>query len=208
MRATIGHDLGANGGIAVSGASAADAGWNVRALQRRQRIPSSNGRDHLDSGRCAECPGRHAAAEGCSVIVHAVNRPDTEIGPHSYCDVDNGNRRRMRPGLHAGISRYGLQFRPDALPVLTEASPQTRHAQSAIRVEMERRLFAASKNGARVLIVRAAITSGPRRRATGSRRDSSNRKAGRRGQQSQPRGVGTSGRTSDVARTSWSARAP
>jgi len=54
-------------------------------------------------------------------------------------------------------------FDPDALPVLTEESPQhpvTR--KGAIRVEMERRLLAASKNGTRVLIVRAGDFFGPK----------------------------------------------
>jgi nucleoside-diphosphate-sugar epimerase len=54
-------------------------------------------------------------------------------------------------------------FGPDASPVLSEESPQhpvTR--KGAIRVEMERRLLAASKNGARVLIVRAGDFFGPK----------------------------------------------
>jgi nucleoside-diphosphate-sugar epimerase len=54
-------------------------------------------------------------------------------------------------------------FGPDALPVLTEESPQhpvTR--KGAIRVEMELRLLAASRNGIRVLIVRAGDFFGPR----------------------------------------------
>jgi nucleoside-diphosphate-sugar epimerase len=54
-------------------------------------------------------------------------------------------------------------FGPDALPVLSEESPQhpvTR--KGAIRVEMERRLLAASGTGARVLIVRAGDFFGPK----------------------------------------------
>jgi nucleoside-diphosphate-sugar epimerase len=54
-------------------------------------------------------------------------------------------------------------FGPDAFPVLTEESPQhpvTR--KGAIRVELELRLLAASKNGVRVLIVRAGDFFGPR----------------------------------------------
>jgi nucleoside-diphosphate-sugar epimerase len=54
-------------------------------------------------------------------------------------------------------------FGPDAFPVVTEESsqhPVTR--KGAIRVEMERRLLAASRNGARVLIVRAGDFFGPK----------------------------------------------
>ena len=61
--------------------------------------------------------------------------------------------------LPGTVYNYG----PDAFPVLTEDSPQrpiTR--KGAIRVELERRLLAASKNGARVLIVRAGDFFGPK----------------------------------------------
>jgi nucleoside-diphosphate-sugar epimerase len=54
-------------------------------------------------------------------------------------------------------------FGADAFPVLTEDSPQRPATRKgAIRVEMERRLFAASRNGARVLIVRAGDFFGPK----------------------------------------------
>src|ERR1039457_1617459 len=54
-------------------------------------------------------------------------------------------------------------FGPAAFPVLTEESPQHPNTRKgAIRVEMERRLLAASKNGARVLIVRAGDFFGPK----------------------------------------------
>jgi nucleoside-diphosphate-sugar epimerase len=54
-------------------------------------------------------------------------------------------------------------FGPDALPSLREDSPQhplTR--KGAIRVDMEQRLFQASHDGVRVLIVRAGDFFGPR----------------------------------------------
>jgi nucleoside-diphosphate-sugar epimerase len=61
--------------------------------------------------------------------------------------------------LPGTIYNYG----PDTFPVLNEESPQhpvTR--KGAIRVQMEQRLLAASKNGARVLIVRAGDFFGPK----------------------------------------------
>jgi nucleoside-diphosphate-sugar epimerase len=60
--------------------------------------------------------------------------------------------------LPGTIYNYG----PDAFPVLTEHSPQhptTR--KGAIRVELERRLRAATSRGARVILVRAGDFFGP-----------------------------------------------
>jgi hypothetical protein len=97
------------------------------------------------------------AAEGCSVIVHVVNPP----GYRRWSEVvlpmlDNSITAAI--ALRATLVLPGTiyNFGPDALPVLNEGSPQhpvTR--KGAIRAEMERRLRAASNNGARVLIVRA-----------------------------------------------------
>ena len=90
-----------------------------------------------------------AAANGCSVIVHAVNPPGIAAGRNSCCRCWT-TRIAAASAVGATIVLPGTvyNFGPDAFPVLTEESPQhpvTR--KGAIRVEMERRLLAASKNG-------------------------------------------------------------
>ncbi|MGC2031532.1 MAG: NAD(P)H-binding protein [Steroidobacteraceae bacterium] len=102
--------LGATGGIGGEVArQLRDAGWDTRALQRRaaQSVEERNGITWI-RGDAMNRDDVMAAANGCSVIVHAVNPP--------------------------GYRRWS---------------------------EMERRLLAASCNGARVLIVRAGDFFGP-----------------------------------------------
>lgn len=158
--------LGASGGIGGEVArQLRDAGWTVKALQRglaaahevRDGIHWLRG-DALNGSEVA------SAAQGCSVIVHAVNPP-------GYRDWD----RLVLPMLDNAIAAATAQratlvlpgtvynFGPDAFPMLQEDSPQrpvTR--KGAIRVEMEARLRAASERGMRALIVRAGDFFGPR----------------------------------------------
>jgi nucleoside-diphosphate-sugar epimerase len=137
--------LGATGGIGGEVArQLKDQGWNVRALQRRgaQPMERRNGITWI-RGDALNAQDVAAAANGCSVIVHAVNPP----GYRGWSEL-------VLPMLDNSIA---------AFPVLTEDSPQKAITRKgAIRVEMERRLLAASKNGARVLIVRAGDFFGPK----------------------------------------------
>ena len=103
------------------------------------------------------------AAAGCSVIVHAVNPPGYRrwselVLPMLDNTIAAATAQRATVVLPGTVYNYG----PDAFPVLTEDSaqrPTTR--KGAIRVELEQRLKKASREGARVLIVRAGDFFGP-----------------------------------------------
>ena len=158
--------LGATGGIGGEVArQLKDSGWNIRALQRRggQAIEKRDGITWL-RGDALNAQDVMRAAEGCSVIVHAVNPPGYRRWSELVLPMLD-NSIAAATTLRATLVLPGTvyNFGPDALPVLTEDSPQhpvTR--KGAIRVEMERRLRAASNNGARVLIVRAGDFFGPK----------------------------------------------
>src|ERR1700687_4626518 len=71
--------LGANGGIGGEVArQLRDAGWDVRALQRRTAHPVEQ-REGITwiRGDALNAQDVMTAAEGCSVIVHEVNHPGT-----------------------------------------------------------------------------------------------------------------------------------
>lgn len=158
--------LGATGGIGGEVArQLRDSGWTVKALRRGQAVAHEQ-RDgiHWLRGDALNATEVAAAAQGCGVIVHAVNPP-------GYRDWD----RLVLPMLDNAIAAATAQqatlvlpgtvynFGPDAFPVLREDSPQrpvTR--KGAIRVEMEARLRSASERSLRVLIVRAGDFFGPR----------------------------------------------
>jgi nucleoside-diphosphate-sugar epimerase len=158
--------LGATGGIGGEVArQLRDAGWTVRALQRK--VPE--GGQQKDGmtwlrGDALDCDAVMQAAQGCSVIVHAVNPP-------GYRDWDTRVLPMMDNTIAAAVVNHATivlpgtvyNFGPNAFPVLHENSPQdpiTRKGE--IRVRMERRLEAASRLGGKVLIVRAGDFFGPK----------------------------------------------
>jgi nucleoside-diphosphate-sugar epimerase len=158
--------LGASGGIGGEVArQLRDAGWTVRALQRglAQAQEQRDGITWL-RGDAMNRDEVMRAARGCAAIVHAVNPPGYRRWSELVLPmVDNtiaaAIAERATVVLPGTVYNYG----PDAFPLLTEESPQhpaTR--KGAIRVELERRLQAATTQGARVIIVRAGDFFGPR----------------------------------------------
>jgi len=157
--------LGATGGIGGEIArQLRDAGWRVRALKRGLAHEQEQ-RDGFTwlRGDAMNRDDVRRAARGCSVIVHAVSPPGYRrwaevVLPMLENTVTAAIEQRATIVLPGTIYNYG----PDAFPVLTEDSPQNPTTRKgAIRVEMERRLRAATKQGARVLIVRAGDFFGP-----------------------------------------------
>jgi nucleoside-diphosphate-sugar epimerase len=158
--------LGATGGIGGEVArQLRDAGWEVRALrrglaegvERRDGITWLRG-DAMNRDEVAR------AARGCAVIVHAVNPPGYRrwselVLPMLDNTIAAALAERATVVLPGSLYNHG----PDAFPLLREDSPQhpvTR--KGAIRVELERRLQAATAHGARVIVVRAGDFFGPR----------------------------------------------
>jgi nucleoside-diphosphate-sugar epimerase len=147
--------LGATGGIGGEVArQLRNSGWNVRALQRgaAQALAQRDGMTWV-RGDAMNAEDVRAAAEGCSVIVHAVNPPGYRRWAELVLPMlDNTIAAARIVGATIVLPGTVYNFGPDALPLLTEESPQhpvTR--KGAIRAEMERRLFAASKTGTPVL---------------------------------------------------------
>jgi nucleoside-diphosphate-sugar epimerase len=159
--------LGATGGIGGEVArQLRQAGWTVRALQRGMAQPATQ-KDGITWLR-GDAMDRQAvmdAAKGCSVIVHAVNPPGYRNWAQLVLPMlDNTIAAATAEGATIVLPGTVYNYGPDAFPgPIGEDAPQhpvTR--KGAIRVELERRLEAASRNGARVLIVRAGDFFGPK----------------------------------------------
>jgi len=158
--------LGATGGIGGEVArQLRDAGWEVRALRRG----ADKSIDHLDGmtwvrGDAMNPQDVAVAAKGCSVIVHAVNPPGYRGWSERVLPMlDNTIAAASAEGATVLLPGTVYNYGPDAFPVLSEASPQhpaTR--KGAIRVEMERRLFAFTRSSGRAVIVRAGDFFGPK----------------------------------------------
>lgn len=157
--------LGATGGIGGEVArQLRDAGWQVRAL-KRDLAHEEEQRDGLTwiRGDAMSREDVQRAARGCAVIVHAVNPPGYRrwaelVLPMLDNTVAAAIAERATIVLPGTVYNYG----PDALPELAEDAPQNPLTRKgAIRVALERRLQAATRQGARVIIVRAGDFFGP-----------------------------------------------
>jgi nucleoside-diphosphate-sugar epimerase len=156
--------LGATGGIGGEVArQLRDAGWEVRALRRGAAPGKRDGITWL-AGDAMDAQAVREAAKGCAVIVHAVNPPGYRNWSALVLPMlDNTIAAAKAEGATIVLPGTVYNFGPDAFPLLKEDAPQrplTR--KGAIRVEMERRLLDASREGARVLIVRAGDFFGPK----------------------------------------------
>jgi nucleoside-diphosphate-sugar epimerase len=162
--------LGATGGIGgeVAAALLRD-GWQVVGMARdpgKRRVPK--GGDPLAAmswraGDATEADAVRRAAEGAGVIVHAVNPP----GYRGWAKVvlpmiDNTIAAARAVGGRVVLPGTIYNYGPDAFPLLHEDSPQNPPTEKGrIRVELERRLEAASRDGVSVLIVRFGDFFGP-----------------------------------------------
>jgi len=103
------------------------------------------------------------AAQGCAVIVHAVNPPGYRRWAQVVLPmIDNTLAAAAAVGATVVLPGTVYNYGPNAFPLLREDSPQqplTR--KGAIRVELERRMQAASERGVRSIVVRAGDFFGP-----------------------------------------------
>ncbi|MRV76318.1 NAD(P)H-binding protein [Duganella sp. FT92W] len=157
--------LGASGGIGGEVArQMRDAGWTVKALKRGMAQPSER-RDGMLwlSGDALNAADVAQAAEGCSVIVHAVNPPGYRNWSKLVLPmIDHTIAAARRSGALVVLPGTVYNYGPDAFPHVTEESPQNPvTGKGRIRVEMEQRLRDYAGQGGRVLVVRAGDFFGP-----------------------------------------------
>ncbi|OYU25252.1 MAG: hypothetical protein CFE41_22300 [Burkholderiales bacterium PBB2] len=160
--------LGASGGIGGEVArQLLAAGWQVRGLKRAPPSEAQAGSGIAwQRGDALDGAAVRQAAQGCQLIVHAVNPPGylrwaelvLPMLEHSIAAAREQGACLLLPGT---VYNYA----PDApMPLREDAPQQPPSRKGAIRVEMERRLQAASEAAERpcqVLIVRAGDFFGP-----------------------------------------------
>ena len=160
--------IGATGSFGGHAAAALiKHGWRVRALARdpTAAIAKTGERMPIDwfEGDGMNPADVLAAAEGASVIVHALNPPGYKnwrglAVPALKATIAAAEKIGARIVLPGNV----YNFAPDAGAMIAETAPQqpvTRKGK--IRVEMEEMLREASRNGARVLVLRAGDFFGP-----------------------------------------------
>jgi len=156
--------LGATGGIGGEMARQLNAGgWHVRALARSAPAEVQDGMDWR-RGDAMKANDVLAAAQGCAVIVHAVNPPGYKRWQDLVLPMlDNTIAAAERTGATVVLPGNVYNYGEDAFPLITEdAMQRPASRKGAIRVIMEQRLQAFVERGGRVLIVRAGDFFGPR----------------------------------------------
>jgi nucleoside-diphosphate-sugar epimerase len=160
--------LGATGGIGGEVAAAlVRHGWRVVALVRDPDRDVS-GKKQLTGvervgGDAMSAADVRRAAEGVQVIIHAVNPP----GYRNWGDlvlpmIDNSIAAAKAVGAKVVLPGTVYNYGPDAFPDLREDSPQNPVTEKGrIRVELERRLESASRDGASAMVVRFGDFFGP-----------------------------------------------
>jgi nucleoside-diphosphate-sugar epimerase len=160
--------LGATGSF---GAHAVQAlikhGWTIRALARDpvgaaiklgQRTP-------IDwvKGDAMDRADVVAAAAGAQLIVHAANPPGYRNWKGTVLPMtENSIAAAKASGARLVIPGNVYNFAPDSGAAIGEDAPQAPVTRKgAIRVEMERRLREVSRDGVKVLILRAGDFFGP-----------------------------------------------
>jgi len=156
--------LGASGGIGGEVMrQLMRAGWAVRALSRTPQAQHGYANVDWIRGDAMSATDVMAAAEGCALIVHAVNPPGYrnwagQVLPmleNTIAAAEANGALVLLPGT---VYNYG----PDAFPLVAEDAPQgplTR--KGGLRVRMEQALEAFCARGGRALIVRAGDFFGP-----------------------------------------------
>ncbi|MBU9579711.1 NAD(P)H-binding protein [Ralstonia mannitolilytica] len=157
--------LGATGGIGGEVARRLVArGWHVRALHRNpDALTNRNTAFEWIRGDAMVRDDVVGAAQGAELIIHAVNPPGYKNWAGQVLPmIDNTIAAARASGARIVLPGTVYNFGPETFPVLCETTaqaPLTRKGK--IRVELERRMQAASAEGVRSLIVRAGDFFGP-----------------------------------------------
>lgn len=153
--------LGAHGGVGGETATAlVRHGWTVRALVRDLSKAKRPDLDYVQ-GDVMDRAAVVAAAQGASIIVHAVNPPGYRGWKQLVLPmIDNTIAAARVSGARILLPGTIYNYDPAREPLIDEATPQRAHTRKGkIRVEMEARL---ETTGVRSLILRAGDYFGPR----------------------------------------------
>ncbi|PQO99264.1 hypothetical protein C5614_09225 [Massilia phosphatilytica] len=158
--------LGASGGIGGEVArQLARAGWRVRGLKRglAAEAVDADGIAWI-AGDAMDCADVARAAQGCAVIVHAVNPPGyRDWGRRVLPMLENTIAAAAANGALVVLPGTVYNYGPDAFPLIAEDAPQRPPTHKGdLRVRMEAALQAYADRGGRALIVRAGDFFGPR----------------------------------------------
>ena len=163
------------GATGLFGLHAAEAlikhGWRVRALARNPAAAAAklgpNSPIEWVKGDAMDTASVVAAVQdvpgGLQLVVHAANPPRYRNWKGTVLPmVESAMAAAKAAGARLAVPVSVYNFAPEAGPAIPEVAPQLPATRKgAIRVEVERRLRAASEDGLKVLLLRAGDFFGP-----------------------------------------------
>jgi nucleoside-diphosphate-sugar epimerase len=160
--------IGATGSFGLHALEAlAKHGWRIRALARdpakaTERVGPRTPVEWVQ-GDALDAASVVSAAEGVQLIVHAANPPGYRNWQGTVLPmIDSTIAAARASGARIVVPGNVYNYAPDSGPRIAEDAPQAPVTRKGkIRVEMERRLRAASQDGVKVLILRAGDFFGP-----------------------------------------------
>jgi nucleoside-diphosphate-sugar epimerase len=138
-------------------------GWRINALKRNLESVNTQSDIHWFKGDALNLDDVKKAAQGCSVIIHAVNPPGYKNWGQLVLPMLN-NTLQAAKEISACVVLPGTvyNFGPDVFPVISENSAQNPITRKGrIRVDMEEKLRNFANEGGQVIIVRAGDFFGP-----------------------------------------------
>jgi len=160
--------IGATGSFGVHAVEALiKHGWSIRALARDPAAAAEKlgPRTPIEwaRGDAMDAESVLAAATGVQLIVHAANPPRYRNWTGTVLPmIESSIAAAKATGARLVVPGSVYNFAPDSGPAIAEDAPQVPATRKgAIRVEMERRLRAASNDGVKVLVLRAGDFFGP-----------------------------------------------
>ncbi len=160
--------IGATGGVGGEVARVLLArGWRVRALNRSPQAAAKAAPGlgvEWVRGDAMDATSVVAAAEGARLIVHGANPPGyRNWGGTVIPMLDSAIAAAKAVGARILFPGTVYNFGPEDFGLIAETAPQRpRTVKGLLRVAMEQRLAEASRQGVKVLIVRAGDFFGPR----------------------------------------------
>ena len=142
-------------------------GWTIRALARDPAAAAAKlgPRTPIEwvAGDAMDRASVVAAAAGVQAVVHAANPPRYRNWKGTVLPMaDNALAAAKAAGARLVLPGSVYNFAPDSGPDIAEDAPQAPVTRKgALRVELERRLRAATEDGAKVLVLRAGDFFGP-----------------------------------------------
>ncbi len=160
--------VGVTGSFGIHAAEALiKHGWRVKALARDPAAAAAKlgARSPIElvKGDAMDAASVIAAAQGVRLIVHAANPPAYRNWKGAVLPMAESSIAAAKAsGARLVVPASVYNFAPDSGPDIAEDAPQAPVTRKGkIRVELERRLRAASQDGVKVLILRAGDFFGP-----------------------------------------------